>query len=150
MFSPHPARCNYPAKTTVLGFPHSSLAQCFTLPTVPTNPTGMLGWDCWVLCKNAASPENNSLPQWTKGYQRFLIPLQNQVFLWTAASSCRQKGHETIKHLNPSFYAQPPGFHHSEGDVDLDKEAEFLLLKLLFRVTELEKCNCKVDMWTLS
>lgn len=43
MFSPHPAQCNYPAQTTVLGFPHSSLPQCFTLPTVPPNPTGMLG-----------------------------------------------------------------------------------------------------------
>lgn len=146
MFSPHPAQCNYPAQTTVLGFPHSSLPQCFTLPTVPPNPTGMLGW---ALCKNAACPENNSLPGWAKDYQRFLIPLQNRVFLWTAASSCRQKGHETIKHLNPSFYAQPSGFHRSGGEVVLYKE-ELLALKFLFWVMELEKCNFKVDMWTLS
>lgn len=150
MFSPHPAQCNYPAKTTVLGFPHSSLPQCLTLPTVPTNPTGMLGWDCWALGKNAASHENNSLPWWTKDYQRFLIPLQNLFFLQAAASSCRQKGHEIIKYLNPSFYAQPPGFHCSEGEVVLYKEVEFLVLKFLFWVTKLEKCNFKVDMWTLS
>lgn len=42
MFSPHPAQCNYPAKTTVLGFPHSSLPQYLTLPTVPKNDTGIL------------------------------------------------------------------------------------------------------------
>lgn len=46
MFSPHPAQSNYPAKTTALAFPHPSLPQYLTLPTVPTNPTGMLGWDC--------------------------------------------------------------------------------------------------------
>lgn len=73
-------------------FPTPLCHSVFTLPTVPTNPTGMLGWDCWVLCKNAASPENNSLPPWTKDCQGFFIPLPKSSF-----------------NLNCCFLLQPEG-----------------------------------------
>lgn len=80
-------------------------------------------------------------------------PPQNQVFLWTAAFSCRQKGHETIKHLNPSFHAQPPGFHSSVVKLFCIKRLNFWCWSFCFELQNLKNviskltCEHSVKAW---
>lgn len=150
MFSPYPAQCNYLAKTTVLAFPHSSLPQCFTLPTVPTNPTGILGWDCWVPSKNAASHEKIHCLDGPRTTRESSFPSPKSSFSLNCCFLLQAEGPWDYKTFKSFFSCPATRISSFWGEVVLYKEVEFLVLKFLFWVTELEKCNFKVDMWTLS